>query len=477
MVAKGLTLPNRQWDDFTPAELAALEDLAPQTLVVLLYGSSIDATHAQQLAPYLQTHPQTRILLRMFDTTIGQRDPTAWAGECKRRLLVFLAALPLADTTVEVIPWNEPNVEWTDHLEDWSYQTVFAQTFLRAWRSLVPGVACHLPALSPTGNWEAALSAYAAAGLPATFDELDCHAYTDSGIFVVSSTYSLFGNRTLCITEFDQTDPGRFLSNVSGSANTACYFLLGGTPDQSQYDILQPANAGYYASFKGWTPMPSPTPAPTVPVSFLAGCDVSMFQNTIDWPNFGQCTGFVAAKATQGIGWTDPNFGNNWYQAGIAGLPRIAYDFGVPAHTSGHTESFYLRQVLTRYGFNPFDNTGLDLEDDPTNPLDPAADLAAFAIDWANDQIANLGIVKPWLYSNRSFLTAHKLCTPEVAAVFNLWLAEWGPVIPATVAPWPNWGIWQWSKVGSLPGIGPVIDLDYFAGTVDQLRAWGKKAA
>src|SRR5512144_242532 len=60
----------------------------------------------------------------------------------------------------------------------------------------------------------------------------------------------------------------------------------------------------------------------------VPGIDVSYWDAGIDWPKV-RATGqrFTFVKATEGEGYTDPTFDDNWLGARAAGLLRGAYHF------------------------------------------------------------------------------------------------------------------------------------------------------
>lgn len=250
----GLTAPNRAWDAYTPAELAAIDDLAPGVLVVLLYGSAIDQTHAAQLKPFLD-RVKPRLLLRPYRDDIPTIPPAHWATACVAQMHNSgLAGDGVARPPTELIPSNEMNLAIEHGSEDWPAQIAWLKAFAAAWRTVAPGVALHLPALSPSGNWLAGLAAYAAAKLDLLFDRIDVHAYDAKASAIVARTAALLRG-PLDLTEYNRLDP-QGLRLVEPLLESATWFLLGGTPDQAAYDLLRQPE--HYASFKGWRPVATP---------------------------------------------------------------------------------------------------------------------------------------------------------------------------------------------------------------------------
>lgn len=244
MTSKGLTLPNWQYVSYLPNEITSLFDLAPTTLVWLLYGTAIDLTHRDQLKPYLDAH-HPRIIYRPYRSDIATLDPLAWASQAA----AWVNAVGLSG---ECIPANELNIEGM--AEDWPRQITWLKAFAAAWH----GGLLHQPALSPSGNYVAGYAAYDAAGLSGLaewFGIIDAHIYANS------QSLPNTNGKPLCITEFNNLDPASFF-NARPAVRDCVWFLLGGTTDQARHDIIkQPAN---YASFKNWTGGVVPDPTFTV---------------------------------------------------------------------------------------------------------------------------------------------------------------------------------------------------------------------
>lgn len=246
---KGLTLPNTQWRAYTDPEVAAINDLAPDTLIVLVYGDQQQAEAARYgvVADYLAQHPSARFIIRAYEPDIATRDATAWADECWARVEDW----QIRDRLPELIPANEFNIEGMG--EDWPRQVKWLKEFATRWREIAPHVPLHLPALSPSGDWATGLWEYHKAGIDVLFDRIDVHAYGPQAAVIVSVASTILLG-PIDVTEFNQIDPAVFFA-AEPPCHSATWFILGGTSDQSVYDILtQPS---YYASFKAMRNTPS----------------------------------------------------------------------------------------------------------------------------------------------------------------------------------------------------------------------------
>lgn len=242
---KGLTLPNRVWTRYTDAEMTAITDLKPSVLVMLLYGSVIDVTHANQLESFIDQN-KPRILLRPYRDDIPTIDPESWALTCD----AWVRAVGIKG---EVIPANEMNLPAEHGAGDWGKHIEWLKRFAWEWTKRSPTI-LHLPALSPFGGWLDGLRAYRAAAADDLYDRIDCHAYGSSAIDSVKAIARIFPGKPIDVTEFNGLNPSYF-PQENPPCESATWFILGGTEDQSEYNIL--TIPSYYASFKNWkeTPM------------------------------------------------------------------------------------------------------------------------------------------------------------------------------------------------------------------------------
>ena len=197
----------------------------------------------------------------------------------------------------------------------------------------------------------------------------------------------------------------------------------------------------------------------------IPGIDVANWQAVIDWPAVAASgIQFGIAKATEGTGFIDAYFGLNWASMKALGIARAAYHFARPERNAPADEAaFFLKTVGP---LAPGDVLALDLETG-------TGDLSAWTLAWLQTVEQAVGF-KPLLYSSPAFLAEHNVATSAIAA-YGLWLASWQNTPPAAPAPGEFWAVWQQGS-GAVPGIGGAVDLDQFAGTAAQFRAYGLPA-
>jgi len=203
-------------------------------------------------------------------------------------------------------------------------------------------------------------------------------------------------------------------------------------------------------------------------VTAVQGIDVSKWQGAFDWKAQAGRISFGMAKATEGTGETDPEFGNNWdamwWLQADHRLPRYAYGF---FHASEDPAAQAARLVATAkaHGLLPGDNFVLDFEETVSgsgeNDGIPAARCAPLAVACLRtvNELAPGHRVLP--YMNPAWARAGGSAG---MGSWHPWLADYGVSRPDVPEPWAGWTHWQWS--------GNPLDLDRFNGTLAHLLAF-----
>lgn len=201
----------------------------------------------------------------------------------------------------------------------------------------------------------------------------------------------------------------------------------------------------------------------------ISGFDISNYQGLHSVADFQSAKAagflFVAIKCSEGVGYADPDFTNNWANAGAAGLARIAYHFCRPSNNSAASEvNWFLRCLGSAIG--PGDNVAADVEA-------AAGEVGPWVASFLGALQAPTGVAKPFLYSGNWFIPGHLDYAPLVT--YPLWDAIYntGTVWPTPVAPWTTVSVWQHADNQAVPGFGNV-DGDRYNGTIDSLKALGK---
>lgn len=204
---------------------------------------------------------------------------------------------------------------------------------------------------------------------------------------------------------------------------------------------------------------------PTNP-DWTKGIDVSNQNGSIDWDKaaFSGIT-FAFAKATEGETFRDSAFQKNYSGMKVNGILRGAYCFSRPGSSSAVAEvDAFVSTVNAAGGFDGLPPV-LDLED--SGGMSPN-DLSKYVLDWMTEVKAKTGR-QGILYASPSFIKEH---LDQAVAGLKLWIANYGVPRPEDAPPFKTWTFWQNSSQGSVKGIIGNVDLDWFAGTFDELKVF-----
>ena len=194
----------------------------------------------------------------------------------------------------------------------------------------------------------------------------------------------------------------------------------------------------------------------------VAGIDVSKYQGTVQWPAV-QKAGvlFAFIRVSDGGGSPDEHFAENWAGARAAGLLRGAYQYFRPGEDAVAQAKLLLRAVrrLRRGDLPPV----LDVE-----TLDdlPAKDVVLQIRTWMSYVAQRTGRT-PILYTNTS--TWNALGAPDLSA-YPLWMARCEADCPPPLSGFARWHFWQYASDGRVDGIEGAVDLDWFNGSLSELR-------
>ena len=197
-------------------------------------------------------------------------------------------------------------------------------------------------------------------------------------------------------------------------------------------------------------------------LTVVQGIDISQWQGaSFPWPQWKGKIGFGLVKATEGDGFTDPDFGRNWDSMWALQsdhrLPRFAYSFFHPAQDP-IVQAAHLVATVKGHGLEPGDNFVLDLE--VTDGLPPAM-VARRATAFLHEVNSLAPGHRVLVYTSPSFAQAGNCAGLDP---WHLWLADYGVPAPTAPKPWNRCDFWQYSD--------EPIDGDRFMGTEDELLAF-----
>lgn len=208
---------------------------------------------------------------------------------------------------------------------------------------------------------------------------------------------------------------------------------------------------------------------PATAAAPIHGIDVSTWQGTVDWGAVRRSGRlFAFAKATEGVTYVDPTFAANRAGMAAAGMTlRGLYHFARPDNNGAAAEAAHFLQTVGT--LLPGEVPVLDLEVAPG----PAAG------DWAAEWMARVAQATgrtPVLYSNQAYLNG--VPTSRLTG-YPLWIAAWGrddgtvPASPPSTDRWSRWTWWQYTSNATVTGVVGHVDDSLFAGSADQLAAYG----
>ena len=203
------------------------------------------------------------------------------------------------------------------------------------------------------------------------------------------------------------------------------------------------------------------------------GHDVSGHQGPVDWAAAaGAGAKFTYVKATEGTGFVNPQYAQQYDGAHAAGIIRGAYHFARPDVSGGAEQAEYF--IAHGGGWRPDGTTlpgALDIEYNPYGDVcygKNPADMTAWIADFTGTYLAKVRR-SALIYTSTAWW---KRCTGNTARFGNtdpLWLARYGPEVGELPAGWAKQSIWQFARGGGLPG-----DQNYYNGPIGRVQALAK---
>jgi len=204
----------------------------------------------------------------------------------------------------------------------------------------------------------------------------------------------------------------------------------------------------------------------------VQGIDVSRHQGDIDWAevhNAGYKFAFV--KATEGVGYTDPNFIKNMNNGKSAGMRMGAYHFATPdlKKNDAKAEADYFISIAGDYLKGGYLRPALDVEKKNSckNHKTNKVTLSEWVNEWMRTVNDATG-VEPILYIDSSFANN---CFDSSVTTRDLWIAHHTYDLgkPPNTGIWKDWVFWQY-EIGNVGGIKKEVDLDIFIGDESELN-------
>ncbi|GAA1948009.1 lysozyme [Amycolatopsis minnesotensis] len=215
------------------------------------------------------------------------------------------------------------------------------------------------------------------------------------------------------------------------------------------------------ASTAGITPAADPAIAASV-----AGIDVSGYQGNVNWQSYWNAgKRFAYVKATEGTGYRNPYFTQQYNGSYNVGMIRGSYHYGRPDVSGGAAQADYF--VAHGGGWSKDGKTlpgTLDIEWGPNNACYGLSQAAM--VSWIkafSDQYHKRTSRWPVIYTATSWWTQCTGNKGDFSSTNPLWVARYASAPGALPFKWGFYTFWQYS---SSP-----IDQDSFNGSIDRLKA------
>ncbi|MEZ5777890.1 MAG: GH25 family lysozyme [Paracoccaceae bacterium] len=199
------------------------------------------------------------------------------------------------------------------------------------------------------------------------------------------------------------------------------------------------------------------------------GIDVSRYQGNVDWPAVSRSgISFAYLKATEGGDHLDPSFAGHWRSAGRTGLPRGAYHFFYFCTPAADQARWFIRNVPREAGALP---PVLDIEwnhRSPTCRTRPDAETVRAEVRTFQRIVGAHYGQRPVIYTTVDFWERNELARLSGE---EFWLRSVAGH-PSETYPGARWSFWQYTGTGVVPGIGPEVDINAFAGSAEGWAGW-----
>ena len=202
---------------------------------------------------------------------------------------------------------------------------------------------------------------------------------------------------------------------------------------------------------------------------WLRGVDVSKWQGKVAWKEVAVYgIQFAICKATEGVGYRDPRFKDNWKGIADTDMYRSAYHFARVSRSptilqDSRDEADSFLEAIGELGERDLPPV-LDIEWDKRAKGIKPPEIIAWCLEFLN-RVEDATGRTPMVYTGRNFWRWKLARTAELAR-FPLWQVQYSKKRkkPREIEGWPA-TIWQWSHTERVPGIRGKVDANRFLGT------------
>jgi GH25 family lysozyme M1 (1,4-beta-N-acetylmuramidase) len=210
--------------------------------------------------------------------------------------------------------------------------------------------------------------------------------------------------------------------------------------------------------------------APASAAGVVYGMDVSGYQGNVNWSAaYANGARFTYIKATEGTGYTNPYFAQQYNGSYNVGMIRGSYHFARPNISAGSTQADYF--IAHGGGWSGDGKTlpgAMDMEYNPyaggTCYGLSKASMTAWILSFSNRYHSREGVY-PVIYTSTSWWS-QCVGNSDFSSTNPLWVARYASAPGALPYAWGYYTFWQNADSGTFPG-----DQDRFNGSISQLQA------
>ena len=219
--------------------------------------------------------------------------------------------------------------------------------------------------------------------------------------------------------------------------------------------------------FMGWSQTGSGKPVSSALLAAVYGIDVASYQGNVDWNYWwNQGKRFTWVKATEGTGYTNPYFAQQYNGSYNRGFIRGSYHFALPDRSSGATQATYFGDHGGGWSGDGKTLPGaLDIEWNPYGATcygKSQAGMASWIRDFSNTYKTRWNKY-PIIYTATSWWS-QCVGNNSFSSTNPLWVARYASTVGTLPYNWTYYTVWQYS---SSP-----IDQDVFNGDYSRLQVF-----
>lgn len=195
------------------------------------------------------------------------------------------------------------------------------------------------------------------------------------------------------------------------------------------------------------------------------GVDVASYQGTPNWASvYAAGKRFVYAKATEGTGYTNPDYTQ---QIGSTGSSLVAgaYHFSDYGSATAEADHFYAvaKSAMTAGYLRPM----LDMEGTIPSGWTKTT-VSNWVTNFGNEISTKSGGSSMMIYASQSYAASY---FNSSVTQYNFDIAHYNGAdsqtgSPGSTTPWSTWDMWQYTSTGTVSGISGNVDHDVANGTM-----------